>query len=264
MVWTKTATYTPTSKLDFAGWLFGTALPLGGWSLEGTVDVTGARYYYIKKTVTLANGDTQNHCLCYEYEYNDDDLMTYAWNGTGQTTGATDITLMGSDTTWFAGKDEYGMATVWQETGTDAFVIYRDHRVFAFGLTSAGYLATQMNTSVYAASRPIYSLCPVADFSMASAAIKNADLADCKGGGAQVENASADVYENRAWMHLLEEGVASEWSLIFWQDPSNTWKQTAYSTNYFTQSVSVAQIGTEYYLNVGPWLLPVGTSEPAL
>ena len=265
MVWTKTATYTPTNNLDFTEWLFGTALPLGGWTLEGTLQGTDTKHYYLKKPVVTAAGDTIQHCICYEYEYNDDDLLAYAWSGSNAgSTSVSVIDLISNDTTWLAGKAEFGDATIWTEDETDAFLVYRDRRIFSFGLSSGGYLRGLMNTSsTFPGTRPFYSLRPVGDFAMAVDGVLNDVVAITRGGGATVTTMSADIYENRAWMMMYPASSVSV-PVVFWQDPTNTWKQRAFAQDTLTQSVEVAQIGTEYYLNVGPWLLPVGTTEPVL
>lgn len=264
MVWTKAATYTPTSSLDFTDWLFSTALPLGGWTLEGNYETTGTKYYYLKKPVVTADGDTIQHCLCYEHEYDDSDLLVYGWTGSNAgSTSAGTISNISSDTTWFAGKAEYGDATIWIENETDAFLIYRDRRIFAFGLSSGGYLKGQMNTSPLPGTRPYYSLCPVGDFGIPTSGVKNDIATITRGGGANVVSMSEDIYENRAWM-LMYSASSVDLPIVFWQDPTNTWKQRAFSQDTMTQSLEVAQIGNEYYLNVGPWLLPAGTTEPVL
>lgn len=265
MVWTKTATYTPTNNLDFADWLFGTALPLGGWTFEGTGLSTDTKYYYLKKPVVTATGDTIQHCICYEYEYNDDDLLAYGWSGTNVGSQSPSvISNISDDTNWTAGKAEYGDATIWTENETDAFLIYRDRRIFSFGLSSGGYLRGLMNnTGSLVGTRPFYSLRPVGDFGMGVDGVKNDLVTVTRGGGANVDSMSADIYENRAWM-MMYQAANSELPIVFWQDPTNTWKQRAFSQQLLTTSLEVAQIGNEYYLNVGPWLLPVGTTEPVL
>ena len=261
MVWTRIATHQFVDKETFSEWLFETALPLGGWTVE-TVKSADEGYYFLSKLITNASGDEIPYKLCYEHEFDEDDLTISHWDGNAAVTN-TGITTLYTSSTWYPSLSTYGQAHMWKETETDAFMIYRNNSIFAFQLSSSGYLSPRGNEYTYPGTRPLWCIVPVGTFGMSDIGVMQATKMQFVGGGANVSGGDLFLYENRAY-GTLYGGTSYTLPSTFWQDPTGTWKQRAQVQSNLTNNLQVAKIGKTYYINAGAFLLPVGETEPNL
>ena len=252
MAWLKTDTHTWVDPETFFDHLTQTIMPANGWTFASK---TGAGsndiYYFMTRTMTNARGDVLNHIFMFEIEPASDDISINAWDGVSANIGTTLYTDLNYGP--FSSTD--GPVQTWADDSSDGFFCERQGKIFVFQFPEGGFLSSAMNVSSPGNTRPYYVNSIIGEYNYKAAI----------GDGTPTTHGTTswDVphTESTLWQNLAQAQIQNN---IFWEDQTDTWKQKAYRTSDDWEPLTVAKIGSEYYLNVGSYLIPAGTTEPVL
>lgn len=271
MAWVKTETFPfatdNAAKLQFADWLFQTLLPRRGWTFVWKEGTTGDSYYALKRTYTTQTGATLDCSIVYEIEPVSSDMVLYAWDGLGDYEAFISVsssrTLI-SDSSW-APIIYAGVIDVWEDEGSDGFFLHKRGAsvdgIFGLQLPDGGYLDMSQNSANPPGSRPYYWNAPVLDIGCIGAFIdvSSTNYRICS---TEVDRPNTVI---NVWQDYTAVGINNGSTVIkIWEDLSEEWKMESYRLAKVTSSPTVTKIDARYYLDIGPFLIPAGTTEPSI
>ncbi len=269
MTWTKTETRTFINDLDgrkaMTDWLFLTYLPAKGWTCSWSEEVSNDKFFAITRPLTLQDGSVQQISFVYKIEHADYDLLVKNWNGTDDyaTWSALTTTNLILDSTWVP-INESGDWDVWEDDASDAFMICKQKRPFAFQFPDGGWRPQPVNTFSSAGSRPKRCIPPVQDRDMTIALIEQGQQShiNC------IVASDESYWNNGVWQDYTAMGVVTSslgnQIVKIWEDVTNTWKMRAEALVKGFSAIEVVKIDSDYYIDIGPYLLPAGTVEPTI
>lgn len=244
---------------------------LRGWTVYADSDSAAnfEEWFLFSRMVTYTDGTQQNYRLGLENEYNARDVGWYSWVGPSvqlpDYINAPPEYLDGTSN-WFAQNEvEGGQLTAWFDDASDAYLIYtKTKKVMAFQFPDGGWINAGPNTDINHApgTRPYVGSLPFS-VTLAHPFIKG-DISN-PGFNAIVPKKFPVTNRWTDYCALSVQTSQNSQGQIAWEDQSGTWKMLseALATDALT-GVSVVKIDSQYYLNTGQFLLPAGTTEPAL
>ena len=201
--------------------------------------------------MTNARGDVLPYSFVIEIEPNASDVMLYSWDGVSASFSSSFFT----DISYSAWNSTDGPVQTWADDSSDGFFCERQGQIFVFQFPEGGFLSSLTNSSNFSNTRPYFVNNLVTDYAGKNAV--NNEVGTSHG----TTSYSIPHTESTLWQNLAQAQISGN---IFWEDQTDTWKQKAYRTSYNWETLTVAKIGSEYYLNVGSYLIPAGTTEPVL
>lgn len=265
---TKTYANTTAGKAELFSWWV-TLLTTRGWNLTWQTAAGDDTFYALSRTVTYTDGTTLPYSLIYESEPTASDLNQYAWNGSDSYASFNqDPRNLNSSSSWRPFVNN-GEVSFWEDDASDAYLFLFQNRVMSLQLPDGGFINNGLNDQAYglAGTRPYYAILPISMDQDGKGTVLNNDYAEYLGNA--VTPYKPEVARPGIWTDYcaFSYGSGSDYPTYkIWEDQSGTWKM--WSEKYqrdFTQSgVEVVKVGSEYYLNLGQFLLPAGTLEPEL
>ena len=258
-------------KEQFAYWLVDIWKDRGWTEDERSVNMMSQESWHaLSRTVNYTDGSQQGFYLVCEFEWAANDFTWYARNpGDSIMSVQQDPRTLTANTNWgpfYSGKG--GVATAWFDDASDAFLLYLgDNNIWALQFPDGGWINNGPNEADYywAGTRPIYGNLPVSTNDY---------------GYGHYLNDSSTWYPSNAitrhrfgvdgrWTDYCALGVGNSASYAeyrAWEDQSGTWKMLSekFLYQYNNGALKVVQIGDEYYISTGQFLLPCGQTEPAL
>ncbi len=269
------ATDGPGNKA-FMEWMKG-IMQSRGWSLVEAIDYADDSeiWYTFNRTVNFSDGSSTTYNICLECEYVARDLQVFAFSGdeTISTIKASGRDPLASDTSHpELLPTEGGLATAWFDDESDAYLITtKNKKVIALQFPDGGWVnagANQVGGSLgtgQPGTRPYYANLPL-NTELGSKEIFLKDDSTWFAFNAIVPKPGGVAGRWTDYCAVALSGSESSLGDLIWEDPNGTWKMQV-DLRFLIDNddtVEVAKIDAEYYLNVGPWLLPAGSTEPEL
>ena len=263
----KTYANTTAGKNELFSWWI-SLLTTRGWTLVWTSTAGDDTFYALARTVTYTDGTTQPYQLVYESEPPSNDLNQYAWDGVQDYTAFSAAPfMMNSSSSWrpFVNNAE---VSFWEDDASDAYLFIFQNRVMSIQLPDGGFVNNGMNTqaSSFPGSRPYYGMLPISMEQDGNGTVLNNDYADYLGNA--ITPRTSELARAGVWTDYcaFARGETNNPIVKIWEDQSGTWKMWSekYQRSFTDSGVTVVKVGSEYYLNIGQFLLPAGTTEPVL
>ena len=239
-----------------------TYLPTRGWTNVWIESATNARFYSLKRTITLQDGTTLPYNVIINISFAGDDLVYFGWNGTDNYADwfASNPQTIYNDTSW-AVTQTGGLIETWDDQGSDGYILVKKlttalPRIFGAQLPDGGFVSQPLNANQFPGTRPNSVHMPFSDLD--AKCFHNTTTNDMNNAILPPVISVDDVWQDYT-------ACSQQSDRIFWEDPSQTWKMLAKNRPAAGFSeLSVAKIDSEYYLNTGAFLIPAGSTEPVL
>lgn len=263
----KTYANTTAGKNELFSWWI-SLLTTRGWTLVWTQAAADDTFYALTRTVTYTDGTTQPYHLIYEAEPGTNDLNQLAWDGVQSYANfSQNPAQLNSSSSWRPFVNN-GEVSFWEDDASDAYLFIFQNRVMSIQLPDGGFIDNGMNDQAYGlpGTRPLYAMLPISMDQDGNGTVLNNDYTDFIGNA--ITPRKSELAQAGVWTDYcaFARGESNNPTVKVWEDQSGTWKMWSekYQRSFTDSGITVVKVGSEYYLNLGQFLLPAGTLEPEL